>query len=108
MAIPPGLTRTDVSVTLNFYTRLLGPDAKFILIDRKWRKLAEVQGKLKNLPSPHCYEIVEENGTTETVKLRPYAENQNMEQFGHIVALFYVIDDSEASRQCPSTVSPNP
>lgn len=54
MAIPPGLKRTDISVTLN-----LGLDAKFILIDSKWRKLAEVKGKVKNLPSPYCYEIVE-------------------------------------------------
>ena len=108
MVIPPGLTRTDVSVTLNLYTGVLGPDAKFILIDSKWRKLAEVKGKVKNLPSPYCYEIVENNGTTEIVKLRPYAANQNMEQFGHIVALFYIIDDTAVNKQCPTTVSPDP
>jgi hypothetical protein len=100
MAVPSGLARKDVSVTLNLYTREIGPDAEFILIDSKWRKLAEVKGKLKNLPLPDCYEVVETNGTSEIVKLRPYAANQDMEQFGHKVALFYVIDAPAASKQC--------
>lgn len=108
MTVPPGFAREDVSVTLNLYTTQLGPDAKFVLIDRKWRKLAEVKGRVKNLPSPDCVAIVEENGTTEILKLRPYVENQNMEQFGHIVALFYVLDDPTASKECSSTVSSNP
>lgn len=31
MVIPPGVTGTDVSVTLNSYTGVLGPDAKVVL-----------------------------------------------------------------------------
>jgi hypothetical protein len=34
MTLPPGLTRADVSVTLNFSALPGGPDAKFILKDR--------------------------------------------------------------------------
>ena len=93
MTLPPGLTRTDVSVTLNLYAPpMRGPDAKFVLIDRKGQKLAEVKGKMKELtPSTYC--INTENGVTEIVKLKPYREHENMEQNGGAVALFYVIDD---------------
>ncbi len=80
---------------------------KSSLIDSKWRKLAEVKGNVKNLSSPHCYEIAEENGTTEIVKLRPCAANQNMEQFGHVVALFYLIDAAAVSELCPTSACPN-
>jgi hypothetical protein len=60
MTLPPGLTRADVSVTLNLYAPLLGPDAKFVLTDRKGKKLAEVKGKTKeSIPSMY-YQIVTE------------------------------------------------
>ena len=94
MTLPPGLTRTDVSITLNLYAPPLGgPDAKFVLTDRKGKKLAEVKGKTKELTPSIYYRIVTEKGTTEIVKLRPYTEHENMEQNGRAVALFYVIDD---------------
>jgi hypothetical protein len=35
MTFPLGLTRQDVSVTLNLYSSPLGPDAKFILKDKE-------------------------------------------------------------------------
>ncbi|MGB6192343.1 MAG: hypothetical protein WBF42_07745 [Terracidiphilus sp.] len=94
MSLPPGLTRTDVSVTLNLYAPpLRGSDAKFVLTDRKGKKLVEVKGKTKE-PTPSIYSsIVTEKGITEIVKLRPYKENENMEQGGRAVALFYVVDD---------------
>jgi hypothetical protein len=107
MPLPPGLTRTNVSVTLNFYTKLPGSsDAKFILKDREGKKLAEINGKVKNLyplylkscpqrfdPGCPAYEVVAVNGITEIIKPKPYREHENMEQNGRIVALFYVIDD---------------
>jgi hypothetical protein len=97
MTLPPGLTRADVSVTLNLYAPLRGPDAKFILTDRKGKKLAEVIGKTKEVTSSRYYNIVTEKGVTEIIKLKPYREHENMEQNGRAVALFYVIDDSDGS-----------
>ncbi len=91
--VPPGLTRTDVSVTLNFYTSpLRGPDAKFILKDRNGKKLAAVKGRTKEL-SPLTCRVVTEKGAAEVIRLKPYRRNDNMEENGTPVALFYVIDD---------------
>jgi hypothetical protein len=97
IALPPGLTRKDVSVTLNFYAPLRGPDAKFILKDKKGKKLAEVRGKAIEKISMNC-QIVTEKRVTEMIRLKPYRENENMEQNGRAVALFYVIDDPAAKR----------
>jgi hypothetical protein len=95
MTLPPGLTRTDVSVTLNLYAPLRGPDATFVLTDRKGKRLAEVKGETKKPVDPSGYDrIVTENGVTEIIKLKPYREHENMEQNGIPVALFYVVDDS--------------
>ncbi len=94
MTLPPGLSRTDVSVTLNLYAPLLGPDATFVLTDRKGKRLAEVKGKTKESTESPCLHIVTEKGITEFIKLKPYREHENMEQDGTPVALFYVIDDS--------------
>ena len=93
MTLPPGLARTDVSVTLNFYAPPLGGnDAKFVLTDLKGKKLAEVKGKTKREdPSEHL-RIVTEKGITEIIKLKP-SERENMKQGEIVRALFYVIDD---------------
>jgi hypothetical protein len=93
ITLPTGLRRSDVSVTLNLYTPLVGPDAKFVLTDRKGKKLAEVKGKTKELIPSTYYRISTEKGITEIIKLKPYREHENMEQNGVPVALFYVIDD---------------
>jgi transposase-like protein len=81
ITLPPGLSRTDVSVTLDFYILPLGPDAIFILKDRNGKKLAKINGKVKNhyplyLKScpqrfdPGCpaYEVVVVNGITEIIR----------------------------------------
>jgi hypothetical protein len=83
MALPPGLARTDVSVTLNLYTPLVGDDAKFIFKDESGKKLAEVKGKVKNCPFTGypAYDAVVANGTTEIIEFR------KMEP------IFYVNDD---------------
>ena len=47
LAIPPGLTRADVSATVDFYT--LGK-AKFILRDKNGRKIGMVTGYLNGRP----------------------------------------------------------
>lgn len=86
-ALPPGLTRADVSVTLNYYTPLPGAnDAKFILKVREGKKLAEVKGKVK-CQYPYSgmsypgYDAVVVNGTTEILEFR------------RMEPIFYVNDD---------------
>ena len=89
MALPVGLTRADVSVTLNYYTPHIGDDAKFILKDKKGKELAEVKGKVKNCPFTgyRAYDAVVVNGTTEILEFR------KMEP------IFYVTDDPAVRTQ---------
>jgi len=98
ISLPPGLTRADVSVTLNLYAPLRGPDATFVLSDRKGKDLEEVKGKTKEI-TPLIYRIVTEMGITEIVKLKPYREHEHMEQDGRAVALFYVIDEPALEKE---------
>ena len=79
LAIPPGLTRADVSVTLDFYT--MG-QAKFTLRDKSGKKLTTVTGKTKGdpmylrttpqAPAPRrpVYALVVINGITEIIENR--------------------------------------
>ena len=97
MAIPPGLTRADVFVTLD-YIGISG--AKFTMRDKKGKKLATVNGKTKGDPidlGPYPpgpgYQLVVINGVTEIIEDIPYRDNANMVQNGHIVALFNVVDN---------------
>jgi len=108
MAIPPGLTRADVSVTLDY----IGiSQAKFTVRDKTGKKLTTVYGKTKGNPiylkttpqgpdprSP-CYQLVVINGVTEIMENRPYREHEDMVQNGKIVALFYVIDDPAVRKE---------
>lgn len=94
ITLPPGVSRTEVSVTLNLYSPLLGgSDAKLVVKDRAGKTLAEVKGKTKEINRFMYYQIVTEKGITDTIKLKPYMEHENMEQNGRAVALFSVIDD---------------
>lgn len=98
ITLPPRLTRTDVTVKLNLYTPMPGPDAKFILKNRKGKTLAEVKGKAKELIPSSSYRIVTDKGI-DIIRLQPYEEHENMEQNGRAVALFYVIDDTAAGKE---------
>jgi hypothetical protein len=102
IAIPPGLTRADVSVTLDY----IGiSQAKFTMRDKHGKKLTTVNGKTKGNPidlktitqEPNPgdlgYQLVVIKGVTEVIENRPYREHENMVENGRIVALFYVIDD---------------
>lgn len=92
--LPPGLSRTDVTVTMDYYSKASGRTATFILLDKKKQKIAEANGtlqgekshSLKNptagFPSDYpSYEIVTVNGVTEVI------EHRRMEPF------FYITDD---------------
>jgi len=76
LALPPGLARKDVSVTLNLYAAVRGPDAKFMVKDKKGKKLEVLSGYATFL--------------LRGIELMPYREHANMEQDGMPVALFYV------------------
>jgi len=75
VTLPPGLTRADVSVTLNYYTTMPGAnDTKFIL-KRKGKTLAELKGKTKcqyptSGSSYPLYDAVVVNGTTEILEFK--------------------------------------
>lgn len=84
--LPPGLTRKDVSVDMNTYA---GPDVKFIVRDRRGKKLAEVKGNSRPYPDDN---IVVINGITEVLALVPCAGHECYVQDGNVVALFYVVD----------------
>ena len=62
MTFPPGLTREDVSVTLEYNApmRPSSDDAKFALRDKKGKELAEAKGKVNN-------RTIVANGITETI-----------------------------------------
>ena len=80
MAIPPGLTRGDVSATVDYYTLR---DAKFILRDKNGKKVGMVTGHIKgnhvlrlktpppgSAPGYPTYLLIDINGTTEIMEHR--------------------------------------
>jgi hypothetical protein len=94
ITLPPGQTRTDVSIRMSYYIKPWGSSATFILQDTKKRILTKVDGKvkgkepiqLKNPPQgfPHgypAYEVITVNGITEIIKHRKPEP------------IFYVTDD---------------
>jgi hypothetical protein len=105
LATPFGVTRKDVSVTLDFYTP--GP-AQLTLRDKNGKKLASVTGEvkgdpiyLKTPPDPltPAYEIIVINGVTEIMECIPYRDGANMTRNGRIVALFKVVDDPALKKE---------
>ena len=92
--LPAGLSRTDVTVTMDYYIPPWGRIAVFIMLDKQGHKLAKVTGKqkdyspneLKNpllgFPSGYpSYEIITVDGVTDII------EHRKMEP------IFYVTDD---------------
>ena len=88
--LPPGVTRKDVSVDMKTYVPLRGPNVKFIVRNRKGKKVAVVKGYSQPYPNDN---IVTINGITETLGLVPAGPHQAFVQDGHIAALFYVVDE---------------
>jgi hypothetical protein len=95
VSIPPGLTRADVSVTMNYYSMPIVDDAQFILKDRKGKVLAKVSGKTKDLRPKRqpfdypAYVAITVNGETDII------EHKRMEP------IFYVTDDPAVWKELP-------
>lgn len=92
--LPPGLSRSDVTVTMNYYVKPSGRTSTFNLLDANKKKLIEVNGTQKGLeplrrkiPQPGfpagypTYEIITVNGVVEII------EHRRMEP------IFYIADD---------------
>jgi len=92
--LPPGTSRAEVSVTMNYYVKMSGRTATFILTDAKKNKLKKLSGTQKGLeplqlkkPPPGfpagypSYEIITVNGITEIIEHR------------YMEPIFYVTDD---------------
>jgi hypothetical protein len=83
IALPPGLTRGDVSITMSYYVKPWGSSATFVLKDAKGQIRTKVDGKvkgseplqLKHPPSGFplgypSYELITVNGITEIIEHR--------------------------------------
>ena len=84
VTLPHGVTRADVSITLNYYASLGGDDAKVMLREKSGKTIAEVGGKMKchsSFASYPAYEVIAVNGITEVI------EHKKMEP------VFYITDD---------------
>ena len=94
ITLPPGLTRTDVSITMSYYSKPWGGSATFILRDTKGQIRTKVSGKEKGSeplqlkhpppgfpPGYPAYEVITVNGITEII------EHRKMEP------IFYITDD---------------
>jgi hypothetical protein len=88
--LPPGLNRSDVSVTLNYYSVPWGNDTIFILHDGKGHVLGKIGGNANNREPLHLkssptgyplFEVITANGITEII------EHKKMEP------IFYITDD---------------
>ena len=87
LTLPPGLTRADVKVVLEFMeSRKV--DTKVVLTDRKCKELAEVSGKTIGPILSRRFFIDVVNGIPEIIGF----ENQ-IDGHGNSLPYFYVVDD---------------
>jgi hypothetical protein len=83
ITLPPGLTRTDASIAMSYYSMPWGSSATFTLRDAKGQMRSKVDGKLKGLyplelkhpppgfpPGYPSYEVITVNGITEIIEHR--------------------------------------
>jgi hypothetical protein len=100
ITLPSGLTRADVSITMNYYVKPWGSSARFILQDSKKQVLEKAEGKvrckepfqLNNHPQGFAsgypsYEVITVNGMNEII------EHRKMEP------IFYITDDAAVWKQ---------
>ncbi|MBI3344895.1 MAG: hypothetical protein HY028_08595 [Gammaproteobacteria bacterium] len=107
--LPPGLSRSDVTVTMSYYVKPWGRTSTFILRNTKNQKLAKVKGKNKGLkpfklktprsgfpPGYPSYEITTAYGVTEII------EHRRMEP------IFYITDDPTVWAELGMSPLPSP
>ncbi len=83
ITLPPGFTRTDISITMNYYDMPWGRSATFILQDTKGKIRTKENGKLRGSvpnqlkhppsgfpPGYPSYEVITVNGITEIIEHR--------------------------------------
>lgn len=93
--LPPTVKRQDVSLTLNYYSNPFGPNAKFILRNRRGDILEEVSGNDKPIGSTlselkyPSYVLVVVNGVPEIVEHRMKGP------------IFYISDDPGMKSKIP-------
>ena len=100
IALPPGSSRADVSITMRYYVKPWGSSATFVLEDTKGEILKKVDAKvkckepfqLKNPPRGFAsgypsYEAITVDDTTEII------EHRKMEP------IFYITDDTAVWKQ---------
>ena len=95
ITVPPGLTRSDVSVTMNYLSLPLFNDTQFIVKDKSGKTLVKVGGKSKDLhhgiwPDYYpAYVVITVNGVPDII------EHRRMEP------VFYVTDDPAIWKDLP-------
>jgi hypothetical protein len=83
IALPPGLTRADVSTTMSYYIMPWGTSATFTLRDKKGQVLTKIKGKVKDSeplylkhpppgfpPGYPSYSVITVNGITDIIEHR--------------------------------------
>ena len=87
--LPPGLTRADVRVELDFMepTRR-GVDIKVLFYNRKFKKLAEVNGKTIGPILSRSFFIEVVNGIPEIIGLKTQSDGHGGQD-----SIFYVVND---------------
>ena len=103
VTLQPGITRADVSLTMNYYVMLWGSSAQFILRDKDGQTVKKDNGKtrcgvpfqLKNPPQGFrsgypAYQAITVHGITEII------EHRKMEP------IFYITDDTAIWKQYES------
>jgi hypothetical protein len=103
VTLQPGITRADVSLTMNYYVMLWGRSAQFILRDKNGQVMKKENGKTRcrvsfelekppqGFPSGYpAYEAITVLGVTEII------EHRKMEP------IFYVTDDPAVWKQYES------
>jgi hypothetical protein len=94
ISLPPGVTRDDVSLTMDYYSVLWGYDTEFILKDANGKRLAKMVGNVRCSTPIQLYPVyrtITVNGTTDIIEHKEKGP------------IFEVTDDSAARKQIVAT-----
>jgi hypothetical protein len=90
ISLPPGLTRNDVSLEMDYYSVLWGPDTYFILKDARGKRLAKVVGKMKCSTPIQLYPVYRTIAVNDVTEIIEHKEKGS---------IFYVTDDPAAQKR---------